>query len=284
MSEYSILEKVGQIAGIGGLSLGVLLLIFKEILRKNIFPSLNRKQAYSIIKLIIILTFVVAIAGIMAWVWSETFNNKKIINDVHVPEQDNFRRIYFQGFDDVPTDELNQMWLKGASGDWRGELLKSEYRICNISQSESASFTSTFRFIKSEGHVEDLSNSKVTVKVKIEPPNAKYSSAGILFRKVSTKPDYYAFVLNSGNSVSLMRRSGNSMKVLWSKEIIENSKDVDTVKLSVIGNGNELKMYINDQFIGEEIEENISYGNPGVFAYSKGCFEFDEFSLFQRYD
>lgn len=284
MTEYSILEKLGQIAGIGGLSLGVLLLIFKEVLRKSIFPGLNRQQAYSIIKLIIILTFVVAIAGIMAWVWSETFNNNKTLKDVDVPEQENFRRIYFQSFDDVPVDELNQMWLKGASGDWRGDLSKSVYTLCNISQSESASFTSTFRYIKPEGNVEDLSNSKVTVRVKLEPPNARYSSVGILYRKASTKPDYYAYVLNSGNSVSLMRRSGSSMKVLWSKEIAENIRGDDVVKLSVIGNGSTIKMYINDQFIGQEVEKNISYGNPGVFAYSRGCFVFDEFSLFQRYN
>ena len=284
MNEYSILEKVGQIAGIGGLSLGFFLLIFKEVIRKNIFPSLNRQQAYSIIKLIIVLTFVVAIVGIAAWVWSETFNNKKIIKDLHIPEQNNFKRIYFQGFDDVPDNEINKMWLKGVSGDWRGDLSKSVFTLCNISQSESASFTSTFRYIKPEGHVVDLSNSKVTVRVKLEPPNARYSSAGILFRKASHKPDYYAFVLNSGNSVSLMRRSSNGMEVLWSKEIIENIRDADAVKLSIIGDDNKLKMYVNDQFIGEQVEEVMSHGNPGVFAYSKGCFEFDGFSLYQRND
>lgn len=281
MAENSILETLGQVAGIGGISLGVLLLIFKEIIRKNIFPGLNRQQAYNILKLIILLTFFVAIAGIAAWLWSETIkiNNQNGVDPI--PEQEDFRRIYFQGFDNVPDDELNQMWLKGDSDDWRGSMDDSMHTLCNISDSESASFTSTFRYIKADGLEADLSNSKATVRVQIRPPSARYSSAGIMFRKLVNKPGYYAFVLNSGNSVSLMRRSGDAMKIVWTKEInnIEGS-----VKLSIVGNDNHLNMYVNDEFIASEVEETMSYGNPGVFAYSTGCFVFDEFSLFQRTD
>lgn len=205
--------------------------------------------------------------------------------DVDVPNQGNFRRIYFQGFDNVPDDELNQMWLKGDSGDWRGSLTDSMFNLCNISQSDSASFTSTFRYFENDEQEEDLRNSKVTLRVKVKPPGGKYSSAGILFRKAKNNSDYYAFVLNLGNSVSLMHRQGNSLKVLWSKEIFEKiAVNENGVKLSVIGEDNKLSMYVNDQFIGEQVEEIMSPGSPGVFAYSKGCFEFDEFSLFQRND
>lgn len=283
MNEYSLLEKIGQIAGIGGIALGVLLLIFKEVIRKNIFPNLNRKQAYNIIKLILILTFLVAIFGIAAWVWSETLKNgqKKAI-DTHTPEQGKYRRIYFQGFDRTPdNNEINQMWLKGKSGDWSGRFANGVHTLCNISQSESASFTSTFRYIKPDGLEADMSNAKVVLRVNVLPPSGKYSSVGILFRKGDDNPDYYAYVLNSGNSVSLMHRSGNSLKIIWSREITTSASG-ERVKLSMTGKDSSLKMYVNDRLVAEDNEVGLVQGNPGIFAYSRGCFVVDDFSLFER--
>ena len=72
------------------------------------------------------------------------------------------------------------------------------------------------------------------------------------------------------------------MRILWTKDIVKNLKPETSVKLSVIGKGVELKMYVNDQLIAAESNALLTQGNPGVFAYSKGCFEFDEFSLFER--
>jgi len=213
MDEYSLIEKIGQIAGIGGVALGVFLLIFKEIIRKNIFPNLTRQQAYNIIKLIIVLTFLVAIFGIAAWLWSETNKNGKFVENTTIQKQGKFRRIYYQGFDRTPdANELNQMWLKEKSGDWQGRFTEGVHSLCNISNSDSASFTSTFRYIQQDGREADMSNAKVTLRVKLVPPNGKYSSVGILFRKDINKANYYAFVLNSGSSVSLIQRSGSKYK------------------------------------------------------------------------
>jgi hypothetical protein len=69
-----ILKTVGQVAGIGGLALGVILVLFREVIRKNIFPNLSKVQAYKLLRMIIILTFLVAIVGIFAWVFYETQN------------------------------------------------------------------------------------------------------------------------------------------------------------------------------------------------------------------
>lgn len=74
-----ILEVVGRIAGIGGLSLAVVLLIFKDVIRKNVFPMLTQEQAYQILNRIVVLVTVVAIIGILSWLVSE------IIPDVFPP-------------------------------------------------------------------------------------------------------------------------------------------------------------------------------------------------------
>lgn len=62
-----IFTIVGKIAGIGGLSLGIFFLLFKEIIRKNIFPRLEKQHAYKIITLISILIWSIAIIGVTGW-------------------------------------------------------------------------------------------------------------------------------------------------------------------------------------------------------------------------
>lgn len=64
-----IIKAVAQAAGIGGVALGVLLLLFREVIRKNLFPDLSREQGYKLIRLVVSLTFAIAVLGIGAWVW-----------------------------------------------------------------------------------------------------------------------------------------------------------------------------------------------------------------------
>lgn len=67
--DTELLKIVAQAAGIGGIALGVLLLIFREVIRKNLFPNLSREQGYRLIRLVVSLTFAIAVFGIGAWVW-----------------------------------------------------------------------------------------------------------------------------------------------------------------------------------------------------------------------
>lgn len=67
-----ILKTVGQIAGLGGIALGVLLILFREVIRKNIFPNVTKSHAYKLLRLIIVLAWSVAIVGIVAWVYVAT--------------------------------------------------------------------------------------------------------------------------------------------------------------------------------------------------------------------
>ncbi len=70
--EADVLKTVGQIAGIGGLALGVFLLLFRDIIRKQIFPQLTKKDAYRLLRLISTLVFLIAALSIGAWVWTES--------------------------------------------------------------------------------------------------------------------------------------------------------------------------------------------------------------------
>lgn len=65
--EPQLLKMFGQIAGIGGIALGVFLLLFRDVIRRKIFPTLSRNQGYRVILLFMVLTWSVAIVGVAAW-------------------------------------------------------------------------------------------------------------------------------------------------------------------------------------------------------------------------
>ena len=71
--DTQLLEILGKVAGIGGISLGVLLLIFRSVIQRNLFPKLSQEDSYKVIRLIIVLTFVIATFGILAWAYVATF-------------------------------------------------------------------------------------------------------------------------------------------------------------------------------------------------------------------
>lgn len=61
-------QTLAGAAGLAGISIGFVLLIFRDIIKKNVFPKLSAEHAYGILRLIIQLTFAVGILGIGAWV------------------------------------------------------------------------------------------------------------------------------------------------------------------------------------------------------------------------
>lgn len=86
--DAQILKTLGQVAGIGGIAFGVLLLVFRDVIRKKIFPMLTKEQAYRLLRLVLVLVSLVALAGIGAWVWVSTHggtgNNNTAFNALDV--------------------------------------------------------------------------------------------------------------------------------------------------------------------------------------------------------
>ena len=80
-----VLKVVGQVAGIGGIALGVVLLIFQDVIRKAIFPKLTKKQGYRLLILIVILVWSVAVIGVIAWVWVSTSPSTEAAQQVAQP-------------------------------------------------------------------------------------------------------------------------------------------------------------------------------------------------------
>lgn len=76
-----VLRVAGKIGGIGGISLGLVLLLFREILKLGVFSKLTKNQTYRILNLILVLTAVVALAGLATWFLTQTRLNRPSTGD-----------------------------------------------------------------------------------------------------------------------------------------------------------------------------------------------------------
>lgn len=72
---------LGKIAGLAGISIGLLLVIFREVIKRNIFSNLTKKQSYNILRLIIIFSFSAGILGIGGWIYIEAKSSELTEND-----------------------------------------------------------------------------------------------------------------------------------------------------------------------------------------------------------
>ncbi|MBN2396299.1 MAG: hypothetical protein JXC36_07545 [Candidatus Atribacteria bacterium] len=65
--DLQILKTVGQIAGLGGFAVGILFLLFKEVIKKNIYSKLTKQQSFILIRLFLVLVWSVTLFGIASW-------------------------------------------------------------------------------------------------------------------------------------------------------------------------------------------------------------------------
>lgn len=66
--DAAIFKTLGETAGLAGLAIGMILLLYREIVRKNVFPALSKRDAYRLLRAIAVLSWSVAIVGILSWV------------------------------------------------------------------------------------------------------------------------------------------------------------------------------------------------------------------------
>jgi hypothetical protein len=72
--DSNLFKVAGAVAGIGGIALAAVVFIFREVIRKQIFPQLTKHQAYNLLNRIILLTFVIGAMGIGAYVVTANWN------------------------------------------------------------------------------------------------------------------------------------------------------------------------------------------------------------------
>jgi hypothetical protein len=85
--DAKLFETLGQYAGIAGFGIGLILVLFRAILGK-ITIAANSKQAYLLIRQMMLFTFLIGVLGIVAW-----YLSRQIIHQVtgHILEKDTLK-------------------------------------------------------------------------------------------------------------------------------------------------------------------------------------------------
>jgi hypothetical protein len=66
-SNMETLKTLGQIAGIGGIALGIFLLLYRDAIRRLVLSRLPATESYKIMRLFLILVWSVAVIGMLIW-------------------------------------------------------------------------------------------------------------------------------------------------------------------------------------------------------------------------
>jgi hypothetical protein len=77
------IKEWGMIAGIAGLALGVFMVLFKDIIGKNIFSALTKKQSYSMMMVIIVLVWSLTILCIILYYYGKSVDPYQLTVLVH---------------------------------------------------------------------------------------------------------------------------------------------------------------------------------------------------------
>ena len=62
-----LLVRLGQIAGVAGIALGILAAVFHDLLHQTFWPQLDPNQAYYLLLAVLLTAFAIALAGILVW-------------------------------------------------------------------------------------------------------------------------------------------------------------------------------------------------------------------------
>lgn len=75
VADISVLSTLGKVGGIAGISLGVVAIIFRQVIRQKIFPKLTDNKAFWLLFLIVVLTWSLGVMGLVVWAKTRTVDH-----------------------------------------------------------------------------------------------------------------------------------------------------------------------------------------------------------------
>ncbi|SFB39875.1 hypothetical protein SAMN03159496_03450 [Rhizobium sp. NFR07] len=82
--ETRVLVTLGKVAGLAGIAMGVVILVFRGVLEKDFLPDrgLSPGQAFAIVLSMMIMTFGIAAIGIVAWLVARAVTPTRPVSQV----------------------------------------------------------------------------------------------------------------------------------------------------------------------------------------------------------
>lgn len=65
--EQELFTTLGGIAGIGGVALGIVFLLFRDVIARSIFPKLTQAQGYKLLRLLTVAVWSIGVIGVIVW-------------------------------------------------------------------------------------------------------------------------------------------------------------------------------------------------------------------------
>jgi hypothetical protein len=276
--EIDILKIVGQIAGIGGIAFGVFLLLFREVIRKNIFPTLTKEQSYRILRLLLVLTFFIGLTGVGAWIFITWTSVSKTSQK---PDPSAFLKSlgqpdYLESFDfsDVGPESI---WSNEEDDIWSSKLDQGQYCLSNTDGQRAV------RYIHLGLKDRDISSSPVSVEVVTQQLDKSdpLSSGGLMYRFDLDKKTYYAFTISNNGHFNFYKRDATGFSKIYTERSPIIHKDGFN-KLTIMALGNRFSLYINDSLARVIEDEALKSGVSGIIAMSPGQYCFDNFAIYKE--
>ena len=121
--ETSLLKTIGQIAAIGGISLGIILLLFKDAVQKQIIPLFKEKEiGTKILRSLRTGVWTIAVAGVAAWVFSsfggtdgiKVTNNEFSGDMIFVSDASILSQLKLEGVENADDPEITNQLAKAS--------------------------------------------------------------------------------------------------------------------------------------------------------------------------
>lgn len=197
-----------------------------------------------------------------------------------------FMRVLYEGFDYhgmTPSSiakAIGSRWLIGRSREWTGRIVAGRYELENRENLISTLHNCLCFSWQPQEYV-DLSDGKVSVRVRLKPPLSEHSAGGLLFRLDQQAKSYFAFYRCLGKGFSLCRVVGRKLRRIWTGQL-NNISDDEFVQLTIIGHGDRLELFVNDSIVATLDVGSIRGRDVALSAMGTGLFEFDDFALYIR--
>jgi hypothetical protein len=76
--EPELFKTLGGIAGIGGVALGIVFLLFRDVIARSIFPKLTQAQGFKLLRLLTVAVWSIGVIGVLVWAFPPGTRNTQV--------------------------------------------------------------------------------------------------------------------------------------------------------------------------------------------------------------
>ena len=185
-------------------------------------------------------------------------------------------RLYQETFDDGrPTGEMfGGALVFGQDDVWTGSLSEGRYELTNSADSGAV----TYFYLLEPAGVEGPP-SQGAASVEVGGTFGELPGVGLLYRFDPETDFFYAFGLTGTGTYAFYKRDAEGFN-----RVIEASSGAIQAagpnRLTIVSEGPEMKLYINETFVASVSDSAIPQGGVGILVAGTGTFTFDNFTIY----